>query len=36
MSEGLEFANAPVLTLEPFPEKEEVAAVKEEQTQEPA
>lgn len=36
MSEGLEFANAPVLTLEPFPEKEEVAAVKEEQTKEPA
>ncbi len=36
MSEGLEFANAPVLTLEPFAEKEEVAAVKEEQTQEPA
>ncbi len=35
MSEGLEFANAPVLTLEPFPEKEEVAAVKEEQTKEP-
>lgn len=34
MSEGLEFANAPVLTLEPFPEKEEVAAVKEEQTKE--
>ena len=36
MREGFEFANAPVLTLEPFPEKEEVAAVKEEQTQEPA
>lgn len=36
MSEGLEFANAPVLTLEPFAEKEEVAAVKEEQTKEPA
>lgn len=30
MSEGLEFSDAPVLTLDPFPEKEEVAAVKEE------
>lgn len=30
MSEGLEFSDAPVLTLDPFPEKKEVAAVKEE------
>ena len=28
MSEGLEFADAPVLTLDPFPEKEEIAEEK--------
>ncbi|MEH2944551.1 toxic anion resistance protein [Lachnospiraceae bacterium KK002] len=36
MSEGLEFADAPVLTLEPFPEKEEIVEVQEEQAVEPA
>lgn len=36
MSEGLEFADAPVLTLEPFPEKEEIVEVQEEQAAEPA
>ena len=30
MSEGLEFSDAPVLTLEPFPEKKEAEQVKEE------
>ena len=30
MSEGLEFSNAPVLTLEPFPEKEEIIEDKKE------
>ena len=36
MSEGLEFADAPVLTLKPFPEKEEIVEVQEEQAVEPA